>query len=119
MTYNQNSLPESGGYATQDTPDWRQDVLKAKPKVLSIADGQSVVLMFLTDGEPFRHGNFKPAVSFMVQVEGERMPCRWYVRSQALLRRIESFGKSVAGLRVKLSRYGSGLDTRYILETIE
>ncbi len=96
---------------------WRAELLDRSP--LRIEPGQKVVLTFNNEGEKWERAGYKPAVVFEVKLEGQISLQRFFVRSKELLRQIYNLGEKIAGIKVELSREGSGLETRYSLKKID
>ena len=102
---------------TLNIPAWRVEITQARAPVLQLSPSQKVILSFHNEGEEFQHPKFKKAVIFSVNVEGDGLK-RWFVRSQRLLKQIYELGPVLSGIKIELTRYGSGIETTYVVKKL-
>ena len=98
--------------------DWRKEISEPQP-TLKVQDGQSVVFVFLNEGEKRTHADFGTSIVFLVEHDGEKK--NLYVRdtNYDLQRQIKALG-DLTNLKANLSRIGSKKsDTRYTIEKVE
>jgi len=104
---------------TEEAEDWRADVSDSSKAILKIADGETVEVIFLNEGEKRTHADYGTSIVF--EVEHNKEEKVFYVNAQnfALLKQIKELGKLV-GTPAKISRTGSKKsDTRYTIEKVE
>jgi len=95
--------------------DWRNELNVTLNPKLKIADGETKTIVFLDEGQRYKHPDYKPSVIFTVQIEGQTEKNTWFVNAEAygVLNQIKNLGK-LAGIKVSVKRTGSKKsDTRY------
>jgi len=117
--WNQIQLNRIGGKKMQEqnsnVEDWREEVSDSSKATLKIADGESVVVTFLSEGKKRSHQDFGESVVFEVKKGEEEFT--WYVNANnfSLLKQIKELGV-LLNSKAKISRTGSKKsDTRYTI----
>lgn len=95
--------------------DWRQELNTSLYPKFKIADGETKQIVFLDEGQRYKHPDYKPSIIFTVQEVGQQDKLTWFVNAEAYgtLNQLKNLGK-LTEAKVSVKRTGSKKsDTRY------
>jgi len=105
--------------------DWRKNISDTSKATLKIQDGETVEVVFISEGEKRTHSDFGDSIVFEIETKEfdadkieQLVQKNFYVNPNnfALLKQLKEIG-TLTGKKMKISRVGSKKsDTRYTID---